>query len=196
VAEDVPVTSSAKERTEIRHQDEARLIRTAKAGDKNAFGELYLFYAPRIYSAVYGLLMNRDDALEVTQVTFLRAWRAIRRFDVSRPFYPWLYKIARNRCYSRLADRKKQPTLVELEEARWRDGENRDTVVDLREDIGKALAKLKPEFREIIILRHFEELSYREIALIMGCPEGTVMSRLHAARRALRQHLKDWEDAA
>lgn len=189
------VTKPLKEYTEIRHPDETQLVRKAMSGNKKAFGELYMYYAPRVFSTAYGLLMNREDALEVTQVTFLRAWRAMKRFDVSRPLYPWLYKISRNRCYSRLADRKKRPTLVELEETRCAIENNRDKLVDLREDIGRALAQLKPEFREIIILRHFEELSYKEIALVVGCPEGTVMSRLHAARRALRYHLKDWEDA-
>jgi RNA polymerase sigma-70 factor (ECF subfamily) len=187
-------TKSLKENTEFRHPDEPQLVRKVSAGDKKAFGELYMFYAPRVFSVAYGLLMDREDALEVTQVTFLRAWRAFGRFDLTRPLYPWLYKIARNRCYSRLADRKRQPALLELEDTRCANGNNRSKLVDLREDISRALAQLKPEFREIIILRHFEELSYKEIAMVVGCPEGTVMSRLHAARRALRHHLQDWED--
>ncbi len=174
--------------------NEQEVVRRAAAGDKDAFGVLYRAYAPRIYAVVYGLLMNRDEALDVTQVAFLRAWRALPRFQLGRPVFPWLYAIARNRSFSRMASNKASSQAVELQERHGSASDGHDRMVELRHDLGSAMAKLSLEQREIIVFRHFQSLSYKEIALVIGCPVGTVMSRLHNTRKALRVLMMDWED--
>lgn len=173
-------------------EEERELIRRSVAGDKDAFGVLYKMYAPRIYRAVCGLLLNEEDALEVTQETFVRAWRALGRFRCDAPFFPWLYAIARNRCLSKLG--RGGPHSSQLDEGMPGD-DRAASRVELRQDVARALASLSPEHREVIILRHFEELSYAEIAHAMGIPVGTVMSRLHHARKALAARLHEWKDA-
>jgi len=174
--------------------EEDDLVSQAARGSKKAFGVLYKAYAPRIYAVSFGFLMNRDDALDITQVTFLRAWKALPGFRSGCPFFPWLYRIARNRCMSRLSRKKSRPVTVEFNERHAPSGGGQDRLVELRKDIGRALGMLTPEQREVIILRHFHDLSYKEIAKILDCPEGTVMSRLHNSRKALRRFLSDWGD--
>ncbi len=173
---------------------EEALIASAAAGDKEAFGALYCMFGPRVYAVACGLLLNPEDALDVTQDTFIRAWRALPRFRRGMPFFPWLYAIARNRCLSRLArGRAREEVVLDDRVGSQPDGEVDS--VELRRDIMRALATLSPEHREIIILRHFQDLSYGEIAQSLGIPIGTVMSRLHHARKALGARLEGWENA-
>ncbi len=93
---------------------------------------------------------------------------------------------------SRLAEKKRRPVVIEFDERHAPSIGIQDRLVEMRKDIGRALVLLTPEQREVIILRHFQDLSYREIAKVLGCPEGTVMSRLHNARKALKRLLSDW----
>lgn len=173
---------------------EAVLIPAAVAGDREAFGELYRMYAPRVYAVASGLLLNEDDALEVTQESFIRAWRALSRFRQGSPFFPWLYAIVRNRCMSRLARRTKNRETVEFDERLGGTHDDSARTVEIRRDLSRAMAQLTPDHREIILLRHFQDLSYEEIARSLGCPIGTVMSRLHHARKALATALAAWKE--
>lgn len=172
---------------------EEALIRAAAAGDRDAFGELYRMFAPRVYAVACGLLLNREEALDVTQETFIRAWRALPRFRHGLPFFPWLYAIARNRCMSHLAKGARGQS-VEFDDHVSGETDDEMRHVEMRRDIGRALATLSPDHREIILLRHFQDLSYEEIAQSLGCPIGTVMSRLHHARKALAAALAAWSD--
>ena len=173
---------------------EQALIATAASGDKDAFGELYRMFAPRVYAVACGLLLNRDDALDVTQETFVRAWRALPRFRRGAPFFPWLYAIARNRCMSRLSRRARDPASVEFDDRIGGESDNEERAIEIRRDVARALAALRPDHREIILLRHFQDLSYEEIAESLHCPLGTVMSRLHHARKALAAELAAWNE--
>ena len=177
-------------------REESELIRCAARGDKRAFNAIYKKFAPRVYGVVYGIVMHHETALDITQLTFVRVWRALPRFKHGSPFFPWIYAIARNRALTEVAKRKNRPCALELDERIAGEAETHDRDVELKEDIGRALAKLSPEHREIIILRHFQSLSYQEIADSFGCPVGTVMSRLHNARKAMKALLKGWEDDA
>jgi len=177
-------------------REESDLIRRSARGDKEAFGVLYKLFAPRVYGVVYGIVMHHETALDITQLTFVRVWKALPRFKQGSPFFPWIYAIARNRALSEIAKRKNKPSVLELDERIAGEDETHDKHVELKEDIGRALAKLTPEHREVIILRHFQFLSYQEIAESLGCPVGTVMSRLHNARKAMKALLKGWEDDA
>lgn len=173
-----------------------------KGGDERAFELLVRMYMKRAYHTALGLVGNREDALDLSQEAFVRAHKARARFDPQYDFYPWFYKILRNLCYRFLKKRKRRAEigLEEMMEIGREPVDGRPDPGSLSERkseadvIRRALSRLKPEFREILILKHFEDLSYKEIAEAVEIPIGTVMSRLYHARRALRQALEEWED--
>ncbi len=174
--------------------DEAMAVAQARDGDTLAFEALVKAYQRRAYSVAYGFVGNRDDALELAQESFARAYRAMHRFDARMPFYPWLYQIVRNTCLSHLKKKRRhgEVSLDSLVECGYEptdggaDPVHVAEIQELRRSIADALCQLSPEHREIIVLRHLQELSYTEIADCLGVPKGTVMSRLHAARQNLR----------
>jgi len=168
---------------------EGALIRQCQAGDKDAFGRLVKQCAGRAIGAAYMLLGNRDDAMEASQDAFIRAWRNIRRFNGRSKFYTWYSAVLRNVCLSRLRKRR-HPTgeiLVEPPGEAERDDPSilaeRNERTDL---VRKAILRLPLKHREIIVMSHFQHMSYKEIAEALAIPIGTVMSRLHNARKALR----------
>lgn len=177
--------------------DEATAVFEAQQGDRAAFGALAQAYQRRAYGIAYSFVRNREDALELAQDSFVRAYKAMDRFDTSMPFYPWLYRIIKNTClnYLKKKGRRGETSLEGLMESgydvsRERDGvESQATAKEQREIILAAIAELSAGHGEIIMLRHFQELSYGEIAQCLGIPQGTVMSRLHSARRKLRETL-------
>jgi len=178
--------------------DEAAAILDARRGDSAAFDSLVRAYQRKAYAVAYGFVGNREDAVELAQESFARAYRALHRFDTSMPFYPWLYRIIKNACLNHLKKRKRHGEVsLDALVASGYDPPSDEGSPDqsaehdeLRRSIGRALAKLSPEHREILVLRHLQEMSYSEIAACLGVPPGTVMSRLHAARLNLRKVLE------
>jgi RNA polymerase sigma-70 factor (ECF subfamily) len=171
---------------------EAQLITQAQDGNRDAFAKLVDLYGRRIYYAAYSFLRNVDDAADIVQEVFLRAYKNIGSFDTSRAFYPWLYRIARNLCINTVQKASRKDTALPAEELlSARDGDpasdllRKEEVEQLRE----AIERLSDKHREIIKLKTFQECSYAEIADILGIPIGTVMSRLYAARSKLRELL-------
>lgn len=183
--------------------DETAAVLAARNGDQVAFGSLVRAYQRRAYAAAYGYTGNRDDALELSQEAFVKAFRAMGRFDTAMPFYPWLHRIIRNTSLNYLKKQRRhgETSLENLMasgfDARTPDPDPRGNaeLADLRAAIAGAMARLSSEQREILHLRHFMELSYQEIAQCLDIPPGTVMSRLHAARKSLRRVLKDTDSA-
>lgn len=172
---------------------EAAILQRCRRGDKEAFGEIVKRYAGPATGAATLLLGSRDDALDASQEAFVRAWRHIRRFDPARPFYPWYATILRNICISRLRRRTRRKT-VELPDGHpdGRRDASPEALVERSERkdrLWHAVGALPLHHREILVLYHFQDLAYREIADALGVPIGTVMSRLHNARRALREKL-------
>lgn len=173
---------------------ERELVLRARRGDEAALEELSRRHRRAVYVLALQLLGNPDDAMDATQDTMLRFLRTLRRFDPSRPVRPWLYAILRNRVrdlFRRRRVRKHDP--IEGDEEHWRP-ELVDPAADphadarrqeLRERIWNALAELAPSHREIVVLRDYQDLSYAEIARVLDVPQGTVMSRLHRARKHL-----------
>ncbi len=150
-------------------------------------------YAGAARGAAYLLLGRYEDALDASQEAFVRAWRGIRRFNPEAPFYPWYSRILRNVCISRLR-RRPAATHSELSEASSPAKTDSDPVLiaelnEQRERIWRAIMELPLHHREIIVMQHFQEMSYRDIAASLNIPIGTVMSRLHNARQALRRKL-------
>ena len=165
-----------------------------KNGDSAAFDAIVRITMRRAYAVALGIIGNAEDAWDLSQEAFMAAHRARKGFDADRPFFPWFYRVLRNRCLNHLKKRARRMeiSLDVLEERAG--GESADGPLLRKERIKavwKALQTLSPEHREIIVLRNFQELSYGEISGILSIPQGTVMSRLYYARRALLGALKE-----
>jgi RNA polymerase sigma-70 factor (ECF subfamily) len=176
---------------------DAELSAKARRGDVQAFGELVERYKERAYMIALGFLGSPEDAMDLSQDAFVKAFRAIRTFKEGREFYPWFYAILRNSCfnYLRRAKVRKESSLDAAREYGFDAVDRSDDPAaytereEMKEIIRRELAELDPVHREILILRHFEYLTYKEMAEVLLCPIGTVMSRLYAARKALRGRL-------
>ena len=181
--------------------DEA-LAEQARQGDAEAFRLLVERYYQKVYAMTVTMVRHQDDALELTQEVFLHLHRSLHGFRFSAKFSTWLYRIATNLCidHFRRARRAPQPVApppTDDEEAapmEWPDhgAEAPDEAVyrsELRGALAWAFDRLSAPHRAVMVLREIEGLSYEEIAAVMGCSIGTVMSRLHYARKRLQQLL-------
>ena len=177
------------------------LVLRARKGDRLAQEELARRHRRPMYFLALQLLGNPDDAMDVVQDALVRFLTTIHRFDPKRPVRPWLYRIVRNRVIDLARRRKvrKHDSIDDLDP----EGNLRlvlpDPDVDLERDAGqsqlrarlfRALAELSPKQREIVVMRDYQDLSYKEIASTLDIPIGTVMSRLHGARKRLRDLLQ------
>lgn len=165
-----------------------------KGGSVRAFEEIVTSTMRRAYAVALGIVGNSEDARDLSQESYMAAHNARASFDTDRPFFPWFYRILKNRCLNFIEkrSRRREISLDVLVERRDR-GSTPDDVVIRKERIEalwKALFALSPEHREIIMLRSFQELSYKEISNVLGISEGTVMSRLFYARKALCEALE------
>ena len=184
------------------------LMSATKEGDREAFDELTRTLRGRAFSVARSLVGSRDDALELTQEAFLKTYRARATYRDGEPFLPWFHRILRNTCFSFLRKRNRIRThpLVRTEDGEERDWELADEEAPgpadglERDETTRAFwagfRRLSALDREILALRHFQELSYRRIAHALEIPEGTVMSRLFHARRRLRDLLAPQLDDA
>ncbi len=171
---------------------DAEAISLTVAGDKEAFAVIVARYTERAYRMALYILGSEQDAMDLSQDAFIRAYRNLKRFDVSRPFFPWFATILRNLCYNFLRRRKrKQAYNIEdfqiAEPSSAPSSPSSAITVETKIALNRALSELSPQDREIIGKFYFEQLSYAEIANELDIPIGTVMSRLYYARR----HLKD-----
>lgn len=180
------------------------IVEHCQRGELRAYELLVHRYRQRVYGLAYGMLRNEQDATDVAQETFVRAWQAIRKFKNDSSFYTWIYRITTNLCIDLVRRRDRQPT-TPFEETI--DPDTAASVAEppsahplppqelerkeLRDRIDAALQELSPAHRVVIQLREFDGLDYAEIARLAGCSIGTVMSRLHYARKHLQKLLKD-----
>jgi RNA polymerase sigma-70 factor (ECF subfamily) len=177
---------------------EAALVRRARAGDRAAFEELVRRHADRLYAVVLRFVADAGEAEEVTQETFLRAWRSIERFEGRSRFFTWLYRIGINEAKRRAA-RRPPATVVSLDDEPipeapdWSETpEMRLRQNDLRRLLEHAIRELPVEYRATIILRDVEGLSTQEAAEVMELGEAAFKSRLHRARLAVRRALDEY----
>lgn len=174
--------------------DEQRAIAACQRGDRQAFELIVRRYTARALGAARTLVHDHALAEDAAQDAFVRAFRAIRRFRPGEPFYPWLYRILRNSCLTTLKRRGKPGPSLDHEDAPPPPAPPSDPAAELakgelRAAVREAMTHLSEPHREILHLSHFEGLAYKEIADCLGIPIGTVMSRLWAARQALRKVL-------
>jgi RNA polymerase sigma-70 factor (ECF subfamily) len=180
---------------------ERDLILRAQAGERAAFGELVGRYMRRAYFAALGLVGSHEDALDLSQEAFARAYRARDRIDPDQVFYTWLYQILRRLCFNFNRDRRsrreklRQASSWMADDAGWRarnvDPQRSAEREEARRRVRAAIEGLPEHEREVLVLREFEGLRYREIAELMNIPIGTVMSRLYSARRRLATAIED-----
>jgi len=184
------------------------LVQLAGEGEKDAFRELVERYQRRVLSVVTGMLHDREAALDVTQETFIKAYRSIGRFKGDASFYTWIYRIAVNLAIDYQRREWRRPI---VDNSRTSGESTHDDLLDrigdetpasdpfqatkdseLRSRVREAIDELTPDHKAVILLRELEGLSYEEISRVMQCSKGTVMSRLHYARKKLQKRLKEF----
>lgn len=178
--------------------EERKWIEKCQRGDRDAFCPIVQAYRKSAYFTALGLVGNREEAYDLSQEAFVRAFRAIARFDLSRDFAPWFFRILRNLCSTSLSRRKVRRT-ESLDDLREIGREpvagsrfSPDLLVERNEAaeiIWGGLAELDEKSREVIVLKDLQDHSYKEIAEILEIPIGTVMSRLYHARQKLKEKL-------
>lgn len=182
-------------------QDEL-LIRRAQRGDADAFEQLLLEHQKNVYNLCYRMAGNPDDAMDLSQETFLRAWRCLDQYQFASAFSTWLYRLCSNICIDFLRRRRRRQTVpLTFEDA---DGEEQTYAVPdaqplpeeqvelklTRETLAAAMAQLLPEHRAVLQLRVVNEMSYEQIADVLDIQIGTVKSRLSRARNQLKKILE------
>ena len=182
---------------------DTNLVRAAQAGSMEAFSELVRRYQDRVYTVISGMVIAREDALDLTQETFVKAYVGLSRFRREAGFYTWLYRIAAHLCIDYNRKRKRRWELLSLDQCLQHDPslepEDRSPASDperaavnvhLRATIRIALSRVTEPFRTAVILHDVEGLSQEEVARIMNCPRGTAKSRIQRGRYLLRDLLR------
>jgi RNA polymerase sigma-70 factor (ECF subfamily) len=177
--------------------DEA-LIKLVKDGDCEAFGPLIERYKLLLYRVMYRMVLNRDDAEDLVEEAFIKAYHSISRFEIGKPFYVWLRRIAVNNAINFLKKERRSLTEpLEYVEKKLTNKQNDPVAMTeqkmLQERINNAMVRLPREFRTILSLKVEEDMSYDEISKALKIPKGTVMSRLARARQKLKELLNEME---
>jgi RNA polymerase sigma-70 factor (ECF subfamily) len=186
------MTEQTKETMKRRAQaaQDSLVIKRCQEGDLAAFEELVRRYWSTAVGVSMLYLHNREDAVDCSQDAFVRALETLPRFDNTRPFFPWFYGLLKHSCLKKLR-RMRIRGEVPLEKAGDLPSPGPDPRADGRPALRQALDHLSAEHREILLLRHWQDMSYEDISTATGLPVGTVMSRLHYARRELKELLRD-----
>jgi RNA polymerase sigma-70 factor (ECF subfamily) len=182
------------------------LVKKAQEGDSTAFDELVGRYRNRIFGMIYNMVHNEQDAWDLAQDSFLKAWKSIARFRGQSSFYTWLYRIVMNVTIDSLRKKQIKGAGAEFDDAiQWQEIDPASRTVphadalpheqmehkEIRGRIDAAIAQLSPEHRAVILMKEIEGMQYNEIAESLGCSIGTVMSRLFYARKKLQTLLRD-----
>lgn len=171
--------------------DDLGVVRRVRRGDVESFEILVRRYERPVYNAVRRMVRNREDARDLAQNAFLKAFREIDSFDERYRFFSWLYRIAVHEALNHLRGRGRSEPLPSERPDRGPGPEDAAAARQRARLLEDALTRLSTEHRAVLLLRHFGECSYTEIGDALGVPEKTVRSRLFEARRALRSILVD-----
>ncbi len=175
-------------------QSLTQLIKQVKQGDKQAFARLVDRYKRQVFYQAYAMLKDREDAEDIAQEAFIKAFFSMNQLESAYAFTAWLSRIVYNLCQDRIKQREKQRRVIRewIHEQRDRISHSGNQIEQkqVQLDLKRALQRLTLEHRTILVLREIQGLSYREISEIIGVPEGTVKSRIHNARLSLRAELE------
>lgn len=183
------------------------LVKRVQQGDKKAFDLLVLKYQHRIAALVSRFIHDHDEVQDVTQEAFVKAYRALANFRGDSQFYTWLYRIAVNTAKNYLVSRNRRPpgTDVDIDDAMYFDGDHALRDIEspeqnlmseqLMQVVNQSIKQLPEDLRTALTLREYDGLSYEEIAEVMGCPVGTVRSRIFRAREAVDREIQPLIDA-
>lgn len=186
--------------------EDFRLVALAQKGDMGAFDKLVIRHRGKIYAMIRNMVKNDADAWDLSQDVFIKAWQALPRFEARARFSTWLYRISHNAVYDwvrrrkiesagelndEIFNREKIDSSAKTAPSFVESPDNALSNTELRGKIQAALGKLSADHREVVILKDVQGLSYQEIADVMECSIGTVMSRLFYARQKLQTLLKD-----
>jgi RNA polymerase sigma-70 factor (ECF subfamily) len=176
-------------------EDDAELIRQSLAGETDAFGLLVRRYQHVMYTVALRMVGNGEDARDVTQDAFVKAYRQLATFDPNYRFFSWMYRIVINESFNVIRARRPQEPIDSAVAAK---GTPFETALagERHAHIEAALQRLTPEYRSVVVLRHFAGQSYAEIADALSIPEKTVKSRLFTARQLLGAMLLGWREHA
>ena len=191
--------------TETDHSsaDDQTLVRASQGGEMAAFEELVARHRDKIYARAYSMMRNEEEAIDLSQEAWVKGWQRLRQFQGESSFGTWMTRIVINLCLDQLRKHKRQRTESIEEMSEESGGVERQMPVvtvnptaglergELRQRIDRALGQLSYEHRTVLVLHEFEELEYKQIAKVMGCSIGTVMSRLFYARRKMAALLAD-----
>jgi len=195
--------------TPVRQQEadsDWEIVQRVQTGDVAAFDDLILRYRGRVYGMIYNMTSNREDASDLTQDAFIKAFQSINRFQGQSSFFTWLYRIAVNSTLTHLrknrlrtffslekVDENDRPSAEVIEALTDNTGVERDTYVkELQERLNEAMQKLSIKHRTVVTLFEIDGLGHQEIAEIMNCSVGTVRSRLHYAKQQLQAELQPY----
>lgn len=170
-------------------EDDKALIRKIKRGDRDSYGVLVRKYEKKIFNIAYRITNNGEDAMDVTQTAFVKAFRNIDSYDESHKFFSWLYRIAVNESLNAAKQRRRASGLHDGISSQDRNPEEQYIRGETGRLVQDSVAKLSEDYRTVIILKHFMDLSYREIGAVLEIPEKTVKSRLYTARQLLKDLL-------
>jgi RNA polymerase sigma-70 factor, ECF subfamily len=185
---------------------ELDLVKRCQAGQADAFDELVIRYRTRIFGMIYNMVHNEQDAWDLAQDSFVKAWKSIKRFRGQSSFYTWIYRIVMNVTIDWLRKKQIKGAGAEFDDAiQLKEIDPASKTVpkpdalpyeniernEIRAQIEHAISQLTPEHRAVILMKEMEDMQYHEIADALGCSIGTVMSRLFYARKRLQALLKD-----
>jgi len=185
---------------------ELDLVKRCQNGDSEAFDQLVSRYRTRVFGMIYNMVHNEQDAWDLAQDSFVKAWKSIKRFRGQSSFYTWIYRIVMNVTIDWTRKKQVKGSGAEFDDAiQLKEVEPGSKTMpkpddmpfermqrgEVRAQIDKAIAQLSPEHRAVILMKEMEDMQYHEIAEALGCSIGTVMSRLFYARKKLQTLLKD-----
>jgi RNA polymerase sigma-70 factor (ECF subfamily) len=186
--------------------DDKALVAKAQKGDMLAFEELVARHRDKIYARAYSMMRNEEEALDLSQEAWVKAWQRLAQFQGESSFATWMTRIVINLCLDQIRRQKRQRTdsIEEMDEESGGVERQMPPVAfnpterlergELRARIDRAMAQLSHEHRTVLVLHEFEEMEYKQIAKVMGCSIGTIMSRLFYARRRLAALLADLKE--
>ncbi len=180
-------------------KNERELVIEAQSGNREAFAILVKMYFKKIFRVAYIYLHNTHDAEDITQTTFLKAYSNIKTFNPEKPFFPWIYQIAKNLSLNHIQREKLKAKKERVTPEGNHNSDDYNPELQLIKNseatvLKRALTKLNRESREILILKHWNNCSYREISEILSIPIGSVMSRLYYARKKLKAEILRMEE--